>query len=44
MLQNLGRLLLRYHFADEAEQIRQLMQPVPAGRGDAEAIAPSSPA
>ena len=29
-LQNLGRLMLRYHFADEAEQIRQLMQPVPA--------------
>lgn len=27
ILQNLGRLLLRYHFADEAEQIQQLMQP-----------------
>ncbi len=26
-LQNLGRLLLRYHFADEAAQIHQLMQP-----------------
>jgi eukaryotic-like serine/threonine-protein kinase len=25
-LQNLGRLMLRYHFADEAEQIDQLMQ------------------
>lgn len=29
-LQNLGRLMLRYHFADEAEQIRQLMQPLAA--------------
>ena len=36
VLQSLGRLLLRYHFADEAEQIHQLMQPVPAGRGDGE--------
>lgn len=26
-LQNLGRLLVQYHFADEAEQIRQLMRP-----------------
>ena len=31
-LQNLGRLMLRYHFADEAEQIRQLMTPSPANR------------
>jgi non-specific serine/threonine protein kinase len=30
VLQNLGRLLVRYHFADEAEQIWQLMRPVPA--------------
>jgi non-specific serine/threonine protein kinase len=30
MLQNLGRLMLRYHFADEAEQIRQLMKSHPA--------------
>ncbi|MGZ5249103.1 MAG: protein kinase domain-containing protein [Caldimonas sp.] len=30
-MQNLGRLMLRYHFADEAEQIQQLMQPAPAG-------------
>ncbi|MCE9661544.1 MAG: HDOD domain-containing protein [Burkholderiales bacterium] len=29
-LQNLGRLMLRYHFAEEAEQIQQLMQPAPA--------------
>ncbi len=29
-LQNLGRLMLRYHFADEAEQIQQLMTPTPA--------------
>ena len=29
-LQSLGRLLVRYHFADEAEQIHQLTQPMPA--------------
>ncbi len=29
-LQNLGRLLVQYHFAEEAEQIRQLMQNLPA--------------
>lgn len=28
-LQNLGRLLVQYHFPEEAEQIRQLMQPLP---------------
>ncbi len=28
-LQNLGRLLVQYHFADEAEQVRQLMRPAP---------------
>ncbi len=27
LLQNLGRLVVRYHFADEAQQIRRLMQP-----------------
>ena len=32
VLQNLGRLMLRYHFADEAEQIQQLMKPAPANR------------
>ena len=32
VLQNLGRLLLRYHFADEAQQIHQLMQPSPGNR------------
>ena len=32
VLQNLGRLMLRYHFADEAEQIEQLMKPAPAHR------------
>ena len=30
LLQNLGRMMLRYHFADEAEQIAQLMRPAPA--------------
>jgi len=29
VLQNLGRLLVHYHFSDEAEQIWQLMRPVP---------------
>jgi serine/threonine protein kinase len=33
-LQSLGRLLARYHFADEAEQIHQLMQPLPASPAD----------
>src|SRR5439155_1756954 len=28
LLQNLGRLLVQYHFPDEAAQIRRLMQPV----------------
>ena len=32
LLQNLGRLVVQYHFADEAQQIRRLMQPVPAQR------------
>ncbi|HSC64457.1 MAG TPA: HDOD domain-containing protein [Caldimonas sp.] len=36
VLQSLGRLLLRYHFADEAEQIRQLTLPFLAPRGDGE--------
>jgi eukaryotic-like serine/threonine-protein kinase len=30
-LQNLGRLMVRYHFADEADQIDQLMKPAAAG-------------
>lgn len=29
ILQNLGRLLVQYHFPEEAEQIRQLMQALP---------------
>lgn len=29
-LQNLGRLMMSYHFADEAEQIQQLMKRTPA--------------
>jgi len=32
VLQNLGRLMLRYHFADEAEQVEQLMNPIAADR------------
>ena len=35
LLQNLGRLLLQYHFSDESAQIRQLMQPA-LGPGGAE--------
>lgn len=33
MLQNLGRLLVNYHFPDEAEQILQLMRSVPPEPG-----------
>lgn len=32
LLQNLGRLVVQYHFADEAAQIRRLMQPAPAAK------------
>lgn len=32
MLQNLGRLVLQYHFPDEAQQIRRLMQPAPSSK------------
>ncbi|HEV7576442.1 MAG TPA: HDOD domain-containing protein [Caldimonas sp.] len=39
VLQNLGRLLVRYHFADDAEQIHQLTQPFAASRGEGEPVA-----
>jgi non-specific serine/threonine protein kinase len=42
VLQNLGRLLLRYHFADEAEQIDQLSRPF-VGEADGEGTAPEQP-
>lgn len=32
LLQNLGRLVVFYHFADEAAQIRRLMLPAPSAR------------
>jgi eukaryotic-like serine/threonine-protein kinase len=32
LLQNLGRLAIQYHFPDDAEQIRRLMQPAPPTR------------
>ncbi len=32
LLQNLGRLVVTYHFPDEAAQIRRLMQPAPAAK------------
>jgi eukaryotic-like serine/threonine-protein kinase len=32
LMQNLGRLVVHYHFADDAQQIRRLMQPAPAAR------------
>jgi len=32
LLQNLGRLVVQYHFPDEAQQMRALMHPVPADR------------
>jgi non-specific serine/threonine protein kinase len=35
LLQNLGRLVVQYHFADEAQQIRRLVQPgAPAREGE----------
>ena len=40
VMQNLGRLMLRYHFADEAEQVQQLMTPSPA---DSEVGSPEQP-
>lgn len=36
VLQNLGRLLVQYHFPEESEQILHLMQPIPAQPGTAE--------
>ncbi len=36
VLQNLGRLLVQYHFPEESEQIFHLMQPIPAQPGTAE--------
>lgn len=32
LLQDLGRLVVRYHFPDDAVQIQRLMQPAPAAR------------
>ena len=32
LLQSLGRLVVHYHFAEEAQQIRRLMQPAPSPR------------
>jgi eukaryotic-like serine/threonine-protein kinase len=32
LLQNLGRLVVHYHFADEAQQVRRLMEPLPPTR------------
>ena len=32
LLQNLGRLVVQYHFADEAQQIRRLMKNAPSAR------------
>lgn len=36
LLQNLGRLVAQYHFADEALQIRKLMQPAKSDDGETE--------
>ena len=36
LLQNLGRMVVQYHFADEALQIRRLMQPAPSENGETE--------
>lgn len=32
LLQSIGRLVVRYHFPEESQQIRRLMQPAPAAR------------
>ena len=32
LLQNLGRLVVQYHFPEEAQQIKRLMQPAPPAR------------
>jgi len=32
LLQNLGRMVVQYHFPDEAQQIRRLMLPAPAAK------------
>jgi eukaryotic-like serine/threonine-protein kinase len=40
VLQNLGRLMLAYHFADEAEQVRQLMRAQPADTSSGRAEQP----
>jgi non-specific serine/threonine protein kinase len=42
VLQNLGRLLVQYHFSEEAEQIWQLMRPLPPP-ADAEPGTPEQP-
>jgi non-specific serine/threonine protein kinase len=34
VLQNLGRLMVQYHFSDDAEQIWQLMRPLPPATPD----------
>jgi eukaryotic-like serine/threonine-protein kinase len=34
LMQNLGRLVVQYHFPDDAQQIRRLMQPSPASSED----------
>lgn len=36
LMQNLGRLVVQYHFADEAGQIRRLMQSAPPTQGQGE--------
>ncbi len=43
LLQNLGRLVVHYHFPEEAQQMRRLMQPVPAqakseGKADSQSV------
>jgi len=35
LMQNLGRLVVQYHFADEMRQVRRLMQPMPPEADDA---------
>jgi eukaryotic-like serine/threonine-protein kinase len=44
LLQNLGRLVVQYHFPDEAGQIRRLMQPSPSEDGATEEPGMTEPA
>ncbi len=43
LMQSLGRLVVRYHFAEEMRQVQRLMQPAPAAAPSGEGTAPDEP-